>query len=204
MKQVAKKGMNLRRTVLAVGLLSTMVAGGASAAVVYEDVGFLSLAGTGSSGFSSLSIGQGAGSAVATKVNSFSIATPGQYTASLADFDFPQAFSKVGLAITSFVNGQSKLGEVWGDGQFTFTASAPGTYYASLLAEPSAVASVGLFGVQVADYSGVTAAPVPVPPAILFLTSAVAVFAAFGRGGRKLRDEDSAKRAGAPGLALAA
>lgn len=142
-----------------------------AATVIYEDVDFL--------------VSQpGSGTSIpGTKVSSFEIVAPGTYTATLTDFSFPEKFSTLGLSITSFVDDSLNLGSLFGDGSFTFNASGAGTYYANVFGVPGDTFGVGLYGVQVSSV-------VPLPPAVLFLVSGLAVFAAFGRGGKRLDATD--------------
>lgn len=162
--------------IAAVGALAvSWVAPVQAATVIYEDVDFLMSP-------------PGSGTSIpGTKVSSFVITAPGAYQATLTDFSFPQDFSQLGLSITSFVDDQMNLGSIFGEGTFTFNASGVGTYYASILGTPGDTYGVGLFGVQV---SALGEAVVPLPPAVLFLVSGLAVFAAFGRGGKRLEASD--------------
>lgn len=156
---------------------ATWAAPAQAATVIYEDVDFL--VSPPASGTSIPGVG--------TKVSSFDIFAPGTYQATLTDFSFPQDFSMLGLSITSFVDNQMNLGSIFGEGTFTFTASGAGKYYANILGTAGDTYGVGLFGVQV---SALGEAVVPLPPAVLFLVSGLAVFAAFGRGGKRLDAAD--------------
>lgn len=80
------------------------------------------------------------------QTNSFSIATGGTYQATLSDFSFLDAFSKMGLAITS---STQLMGKITGPGSFTFNAS-PGTYYASFAGIAGNPSKVSTYGVNVA------------------------------------------------------
>lgn len=166
----------------AVGTMSTIAS---AATVVYEDVGFLG-AGLSNGGFPALSTG--VPEAGTTKVNSFSIAQAGTYTVKLADFVFPESFQAIGLSITSFVDDQLSLGSIVGPGSFNFNASSPGTYYASVFGQAGSTFGLGLYGVQVTEFGP---AAVPLPSAVLFLLSGLAVFAAFGRGGKSENSDPS-------------
>lgn len=180
----------------AVGTLSTNAS---AATVVYENVGFLG-AGSNAAAFSTLSTG--VPGAATTQVNSFTISQAGTYTAKLADFGFPETFQSVGLTISTFVDDQLNLGSVFGSGSFNFNASSPGTYYASLMGQAGETFGLGLYGVQVTEFG--PAAVVPLPSAVLFLLSGLAVFAAFGRGGKGVSRDPSATFGLLPPRALAA
>jgi hypothetical protein len=185
MSVTTKKGKGVVAALVGLGVICALAVTGAQAAtVVYEDVGFL--ANPASGGFVVASAGNDSAGTFATKVSRFEISKPGTYRATLADFGFPEGFRQIGLAITSFVGGTSALGSVQGSGSFDFTAALPGTYYAALLGRSGETYGMGLYGVQVADYS--TASPVPLPPAVLLFASSIALFAACGRGGRRLDD----------------
>lgn len=170
----------------ALAAIGVMSMNASAATVVYEDVGFLG-AGLNAGAFSALST-SGADAGI-TKVGAFTISQAGTYTAKLADFGFPESFQTIGLTISTFVNDQLNLGSVFGPGSFNFTAAAPGTYYASLMGQAGDTFGLGLYGVQVTEFGP---AAVPLPSAVLFLLSGLAVFAAFGRGGKRVNPDPSA------------
>lgn len=145
----------------------------AQAAVVYEDVDFLSTSPSSPIGF-------------ATKVSSFNIDAAGIYEVTLADFVFPEAFDSISLAISTFI-GPETVGSIDGEGTFTFFASGAGKYYASLFADPGDTFGVGLYGVQVSSL----AAPVPLPPGIILMLSAIGLLVGL-RGKNKAPAQNTA------------
>lgn len=165
--------------------IATMSMNVSAASVVYEDVGFLEGSLNGDQ-FAALSTG--APEARVTKINSFTIDEVGTYTAKLADFGFPEAFRSIGLNISTFVDDQLSLGSVFGSGSFSFNVSSPGVYYASVVGQVGQTFGLGLYGVQVSAFAP---AAVPLPSAILFLLSGLAVFASFARGGSRLTADSS-------------
>lgn len=61
----------------------------------------------------------------------FSIEVPGTYTVTLTDFEFPNPFKWLGVAVTT---ATEKLGVLTGAGSFSFEADA-GDYYVSVFAK---------------------------------------------------------------------
>lgn len=164
----AKKNLKKRASLLLAGIaLASSCVIAQAATVVYEDVDFL----FNESSSTPLSLGA---PSFATKVSSFEIASAGTYQVTLADFVFPEAFDKLSLAISSFIDAKT-VGKIDGEGSFTFFATGAGKYYASLFAEPGENYGVGLYGVQVASLS----APVPLPPGILLMMSAIGLLVGF-------------------------
>lgn len=80
------------------------------------------------------------------QTNSFMIASGGTYQATLTDFNLFDAFSKMGLAITT---STQLMGKITGPGSFTFNAT-PGKYYASFAGIAGNPSKVSTYGVQVA------------------------------------------------------
>lgn len=101
----------------------------------------------------------------------FSVSTPGTYRALLVDFEYPDPFEILSLAITQDGN---PLGIGFGTGSFTFNVATPGTLLAHLAAVPAA-GGQGVYGLQVL--------PVPLPPAIWLFLSALTGIVAVGRRG---------------------
>jgi hypothetical protein len=157
------------------GVKTTMAAlilwvGGQSAQaamVVYEDVGFLSSQKANNNHVSN------------SDPEAFSITKGGSYQARLVDFVFPESFKKLELSIAS--GSPSALHEVarlTNPGELIFDAM-PGTYWVSVFGEAGDVLGLGLYGVQIEQYAAPT--PVPLPPALWLLGSAMASLVAFRR-----------------------
>lgn len=89
----------------------------------------------------------------------FEVSEAGTYRAKLVDFEYPDAFDILSLAITQEL---APLGIGFGTGSFTFNVAAPGILQAHLAAIPG-TQGPGLFGLQI------MAVPLP-PAAILFLS----------------------------------
>jgi len=89
---------------------------------------------------------------------SFTIATGGNYLATLSDLSFgPMGFSALLMSVsTSTIN----LGNTSSPGSFSFTAS-PGEYFANVIGLPTGLG--GLFGIQISQ--------VPVPATAYLLGS---------------------------------
>lgn len=175
----AKKNLKKRAGLLLAGIaLASSCVVAQAATVVYEDVDFLF-----SESSSPLSL---SAPSFATKVSSFDIASAGTYQVTLADFVFPEAFDKLSLAISSFVDAKT-VGKIDGEGSFTFFATGAGKYYASLFAEPGENYGVGLYGVQVASLS----APVPLPPGIILMMSAIGLLVGFQKKNKSSVSENT-------------
>jgi hypothetical protein len=161
------KGMN---RLLNTAMLSAAVflSSTASAAIVYEDMGFI----------------KGSGGVV----NKFQINEAGAYQVSLIDFKYPTSFDTLSVQITQ--GSQNPLAEVgrWDEGMNIFNASAPGVYYANVSGNMGDKAwELGLYGLQVTT--------VPIPPSFIMLISGIVALAAFGKGGRKLSSQCESKTA---------
>ncbi len=102
-------------------------------------------------------------------VLAFDVVAAGFYNLDLIDYLWPsEPFSTLSALLTTSAGTVDSLD---GAGSLLFFA-APGRYFLQVFAEVGAGASVGLYGVNV------TLSPVPVPPALLLLGSACALFAA--------------------------
>lgn len=121
-----------------------------------------------------------------TYTKEFEITADGWYTASLVDFEYPNAIADLGLAVIGAPFSEvGKLGETHGAGTFSFLAS-PGLYYASIywdhgsdnaLGSASFAERLGLLGAEV-----VFTQSVPLPPAVLlFLSGAIVLWTRFRR-----------------------
>jgi hypothetical protein len=84
------------------------------------------------------------------------VSSAGPYDAQITDMDFPAGFGELALIATQ---GTTEVGEIVGGGKFSFQAT-PGTYVMNLLAQPSATAHYGLYGMNVSP-------PPPVPTVTL-------------------------------------
>jgi len=98
--------------------------------------------------------------------------SPGGFTATLTDFEFPSPFSTLAMIITS---ATESFGSLTGPGSFSFSAD-PGTYFASVVGVASGALDLGLFGVEVASIE-----TVPLPPAIWLMGAAVAALVSVKR-----------------------
>ena len=130
-------------------------------------------------------------SGTGTYTAEFEITMDGWYTASLVDFEYPDAIEDLGLAIVGApFSEMGKVGETEGSGTFSFLA-APGLYYANIywdngsansrsgssLGSAAFAERLGLLGAEV-----VRAQSVPLPPAaLLFLSGVLALWSGFRR-----------------------
>lgn len=131
--------------------------------VVYEDVGFMSTQNT--------------------SPERFSIATAGTYQVKLVDFSFPESFKSLELLIISASPaGLHEVARLDSAGEAVFDATA-GIYYAALFGEVNSALGLGLYGVQISEFSltDTAPAPVPLPPALWLLGSVLMSLAAFYR-----------------------
>lgn len=157
----------------AVAMLILWVSGQSAQAamVVYEDVGFLSSQKANHNHMSN------------SDPEAFSITKAGSYQARLVDFVFPETFKKLELSIVSgSPSALHEVARVTKPGELIFDAM-PGTYWVSIFGEAGDVLGLGLYGVQIEQYAAPVAAPapVPLPPALWLLGSAMASLVAFRR-----------------------
>ena len=155
---------------VSVAMLLGLASRADAAMVAYQDTGFVH------------------GSQVSYSSAEFTIADAGTYQATLKDFIFPEPLDKLGLIITT--GGTQELGRIdLGPndkvGSFTFHAD-PGTYDASFYGLAGPALQLGLYGVRVALDTQVggtsgTPAPVPLPPSLVLLGTAVLAFSLAGR-----------------------
>lgn len=158
-------------TAAVAGVLMLGMAGTAGAAVVvYKDNGFVY------------------GDTPTYSTNEFTISDPGTYTATLADFQFPQSLDQLGLLVTD--GGTQELGRSLGPGSFNFDAQ-PGTYTAALYGVAGGALQLGYYGVniQLGDDSVVPTSPVILPSTIVLLATGLIV---FGGVARRRRDWSTA------------
>lgn len=98
-------------------------------------------------------------------VTAIDIAAPGNYIARLTDFAFPSAFDELALTI---VTSSASFGSVTGAGEFGFTVTDPGQYFAVVFGVAGGIGELGLFGLEIVQV-------VPLPAPVLLLASAVSV-----------------------------
>jgi len=126
---------------------------------------------------------------VGAKVYDFTIASGGEYTASLIDLAFPEPFSFLGMVV-SHTGGASvdsvKIPPSSSPAGFSFDAS-PGDYTLQVIGNPSGNPLVGTFSVQVASGAAVTVAQVPEPTTWLVLVAGIGVVGAMRLRNRKQR-----------------
>jgi len=123
-----------------------------------------------------------------TYTTEFEITAGGWYTASLVDFEYPNAIEDLGLAVIGAPFSEvGKVGATEGAGTFSFLAS-PGLYYASIYWDNGNASTNTLGGAAFAERLGllgaevVRAQSVPLPPAVLlFLSGAIALWSGFRR-----------------------
>lgn len=145
------------------GLLLLGLSGYADAAMVaYQDTRFVH------------------GDQVSYSNTQFTIGDAGTYVATLKDFNFPDKLAALGLTITE--NGTQQIWQTHQAGSFTFQAD-PGTYDANFYGLAGGPLQLGLYGVSVMLAGpGGQPAPVPLPPSLLLLaTAVVGIFLAEGR-----------------------
>lgn len=97
-------------------------------------------------------------------VTAFDISTPGNYIARLTDFAFPSAFDELALTV---VTSSASFGSVTGAGEFAFSVTDPGQYFAVVFGVAGGLGDIGLFGIEIAQV-------VPVPAPLLLFASALA------------------------------
>ncbi|HUI62412.1 MAG TPA: hypothetical protein VLX90_19450 [Steroidobacteraceae bacterium] len=86
------------------------------------------------------------------RVSTLGITSPGSYSVTAADLGFPANLANFALVVTR--QGQQS-GAIFGAGQFNFAAT-PGTYFVSIIAQPSGTAHAGTYAL--------TLATAPAPP----------------------------------------
>ena len=114
-------------------LLILMLASGAQAATVLDNVAFIS--------------------GRETQMSTFEITDGGLFKATLTDLEFLSPFEVLALAITT---GPDVVGTLVGPGMFTFRAD-PGNFVANVLGIAGGVSDLSLYRVEVA------AVPIPAP-----------------------------------------
>lgn len=97
-------------------------------------------------------------------VTAFDIAAPGNYIARLTDFAFPNPFDEIALSV---VTSSASFGSVSGAGEFAFTVTDPGQYFAVIFGVAGGLGEIGLFGIEIAQV-------VPIPAPVLLFASALA------------------------------
>jgi hypothetical protein len=126
---------------------------------------------------------------VGAKVYDFTIASGGEYTASLIDLAFPEPFSFLGMMVSH--TGGASVGSVkippsFSPAGFSFDAS-PGDYTLQVIGTPSGIPLVGTFSVQVASGAAATVGQVPEPTTWLVLVAGIGVVGAMRLRNRKQR-----------------
>ena len=160
------KWMPAVRSALIAALVALPMAGSADAAVVLAE--------------SDNILGSGTGA----KVYNFSIASPGEYNASLIDLAFPVTFDFLGMVISH--TGGGKIGDAAippssSPASFLFDAT-PGSYTAQVFAVPGSPLAVGAFSINVASVVAPVAtvgAAVPEPTTWLMLIAGIGVLGAL-------------------------
>lgn len=116
----------------------------------------------------------------------------GSYRLSLTDFQFPDAFAKLGVAVTT---GKTLLASILLDGTSTSKSvgfqAGTGDYFLSLFGMTGSIDKVGLYGVDL-SYSSQQPAPTPLPPSAALFISGLALCVLLRLRGRKT---DRANRA---------
>ena len=147
---------------LCFALVSMVMSYSVSAAVIYEDVGFMA-------------DGQ-------TMTHKLSLAESGSYKISLVDYAFPDPFGALELSVTN--SSYDNIVTLSGTSDFMLQSSAD-VVWLSLFAEINS--GLGLFGLQV-EYLGkldpAGGSPVPVPASILLLISGLLPLVGLKRGVR--------------------
>ncbi len=103
------------------------------------------------------------------------ITQAGPYKAKLVDFQYPNSFDLLSLAI---MQGETTLipGGLWDTGSFTFNVSDTSEPLIALLQANPAESSAGLYGLQIL--------PIPIPSAFwLFLSALTGIVTLARRGG---------------------
>ena len=126
---------------------------------------------------------------VGAKAYDFTIASSGEYTASLIDLAFPAPFSFLGMIVSE--TGGASVGSVQippslSPAAFSFDAN-PGSYTLQVIGTPSGNPLVGTFSVQVASGAAATVAQVPEPTTWLVLVAGVGALGAMGLRKRQQR-----------------
>ena len=121
---------------------------------------------------------------VGAKAYDFTIASSGEYTASLIDLAFPAPFSFLGMIVSQ--TGGASVGSVSSPAAFSFDAD-PGSYTLQVIGTPSGNPLVGTFSVQVASGAVATVAQVPEPTTWLVLVAGIGVVGAMRLRNRKQR-----------------
>jgi hypothetical protein len=112
-----------------------------------------------------IDVTQGVGSLF--EVREVDVTESGSYDATLTDLAFPAPFASLAVAVT---RGPERIGSIFGGGTFSFPAT-PGRYFLNFIAEPTAQAKAGTYGLLVS----------PTPPAPTVTLSAGAT--SVGNGG---------------------
>jgi hypothetical protein len=131
----------------------TLLAGGARASIVYQDVDLVSNT-----------------TALSTPVT---VTSPGSYRATLVDFEYPEPFEILALAVTQ---GGDALGMTLGTDSFVFDVAAPGTLMTHVKAVPGS-GGTGLYGYTL-ELLGV-----PIPAAAWLFLSGLAGISVVARRG---------------------
>lgn len=108
------------------------------------------------------------GTAVQAKSYAFTIASAGTYLATLIDLGFPSSFDGLSLGVAK--TGGTLLGSIAAPGEFSFTATAAGSYTALVFGQPTGLG--GSFSIDVA--AAPQAIAVPEPGAALLLIAGLA------------------------------
>lgn len=104
-------------------------------------------------------------------------ATAGRVTVQLSDLAWPERLSSLSFAAVS--GSSDVLGTMNGAGTMSFDVAGPMAFFARVYAAPQGDLGVGLYSMRV-DF-----APVPLPPALWLLGSAVAGVLGLSRGRRR-------------------
>ena len=127
---------------------------------------------------------------VGAKAYDFTIATSGEYTASLSDLLFPVPFSFLGMVVSqtggASVGPPVEIPPSSSPAALSFDAD-PGSYTLQVIGSPSGNLLAGTFSVQVASGAGVTVAQVPEPTTWLVLVAGVGVVGAMRLRNRQQR-----------------
>lgn len=104
------------------------------------------------------------------------LSSPGKLTISLNDLAWPALLDTLSFSLTDATHVLQTFAATGPTNTWTFNVSAPGTYYGTIFAKPSAAARAGMYH---ATYSYESVAPVPLPAAAWLLFSGIAGLAAF-------------------------